>query len=169
MSASFTCTLRSLEADGRPRRWVGLLLVALSGAGLAWSLLGQVTVYEVTDRAWLEVESAAHPLAAEVPGLVVQNDLLLGQKVRIGDVLVRQDSRDKELEIRQSETRRDALKASHKAVRLQIRAEEKTLEALKAVRDPARREYAAKADAANVRMRNAQDEAVRSAQLFQKR
>ena len=49
MPAAFSQTMRALEADGfRQTFWAMLFGVALAGAGLGWSLCGQVNVYEVS-------------------------------------------------------------------------------------------------------------------------
>ena len=41
-------------------------------------------LYEVTDKAYLEVEFEAHPVAAQVDGRVVKTNLELGWPVRAG-------------------------------------------------------------------------------------
>ena len=66
MSATFSRTLRSLEADRSRRLFIEALLFILFGGWTAWMLLGQVAVYEVSERARLEVKSAAHPVASPV-------------------------------------------------------------------------------------------------------
>ena len=65
----------ALDVD-RSRRRLGVPLLGLAlAAWTAWFLLGRVAVYEVTDRARLEVQSSAHPLAAPVDGRVLESRL----------------------------------------------------------------------------------------------
>jgi hypothetical protein len=57
MSTPFSRTLRSVESDRGHRHTIGLLTsTALLSIWFAWFLFGQIAVYEVTDRAHLEVE-----------------------------------------------------------------------------------------------------------------
>jgi len=67
------------------------LLGALLIAWIAWFGLGRVTIYEATSQARLEVQSAAHPVAAPVGGRVVETRLAVGRDVRSGEVLVALD------------------------------------------------------------------------------
>lgn len=54
MSIPFSQTLRSLETDTARSRVVWLVIIALLlGGWLAWGLLSQITLYEVTDQASL--------------------------------------------------------------------------------------------------------------------
>jgi len=68
MPATFSHTLRSLQAD-TSRRWGStVFLSALLAAGLAWFFLGRVGVHEVTAAARLEAQARAH-LLQELAGL----------------------------------------------------------------------------------------------------
>ena len=129
MAAIFSRTLRSVEADGSRRRTMELTLAALIiGAWVAWFLLGRVAVYEVTDRARVEVEMAAHPLAAHVGGRVVKTHLELGRKVHADEVLIELDSRTEKLALEEARVRRDGLGKRIEALQLEVEAEEKGLE-----------------------------------------
>jgi multidrug efflux pump subunit AcrA (membrane-fusion protein) len=97
MPATFFRTTRALEAD-RSTLWVKVTFVApLFGAWIAWFVFGRVHVYEVTDKARLEVEDQVHGVAALVGGRVLQNQLTLGREVAAGEVLVRLDSEPEDL------------------------------------------------------------------------
>lgn len=88
MPSPFSRTLRSLEADGH-RRWAAGLIPALLllAAWGAWFVLARVSVYAVSDRAWLAVGREAHPIAAPVPGRIASLSMALGQQVAAGEVL----------------------------------------------------------------------------------
>lgn len=130
MAATFSRTLRSIQADGSHRHTGKLLIAAalLSGWGM-WFVLGQVALYEVTNGAYLEVEAAAHPLAAQVSGRVVRTDLELGKEVKAGEVLVELDAEAERFALEEARARLTGLQAQFQALRLQLQAEETALEA----------------------------------------
>jgi multidrug resistance efflux pump len=77
--------MHSLAADRFHRSLWGILLVtALLGAWATWFFLAQVTLYEVSATARLEVSEAAHLVEAQVAGRVQATYLLLGQEVQAG-------------------------------------------------------------------------------------
>jgi multidrug resistance efflux pump len=112
MSATFTRTVRSLEADGSRRRVVELLFAVLLVAWASWFFLGSVTVYEVTEprRACLEVKTTAHAVVAPVGGQVKRINFTIGQPVVMGAVLVILDSKDEQQAKEKCITARDAAK-----------------------------------------------------------
>ena len=130
MPAIFTRTLRSIEADGTRRRTIELVIAAaLIGGWIAWFLLGSVAVYEVTDRARVEVEIAAHPVAAQVGGRVVKTHLELGKRVHADEVLVELDARTETWALEEARALRDGLRQRLEALRLGIETEQLGLEA----------------------------------------
>ncbi|MGH8589041.1 MAG: HlyD family secretion protein [Gammaproteobacteria bacterium] len=130
MAVIFSRTLRSLETDG-PWRWtVGLVITALLlGGWFAWFVFGRVSVYEVTDRAVLEVEAAAHPVAARVDGRVVKTALALGRAVTAGAVLIELDAEAKRLALDEARARLAGRRAQIAALGPEIQAEQYGLEA----------------------------------------
>src|SRR5262249_35556581 len=109
MPATFSRTLRSLDADRPRRRWVALTLLPLTGVWGAWLVLGRIPLYEVTETARLEVASAAHPVTAVVGGRVVETRLQIGQVVRAGEVLVVLDAETERHTLREKQARRQTL------------------------------------------------------------
>jgi membrane fusion protein (multidrug efflux system) len=103
---------------------LGCVLLA---AWAAWFLFGQVTVYEVTDKARLEVKSAAHPVATQVAGKIVKTQLAIGREVQSDEVLVVLDSEAEQRALREKETRRDAVAAKLDALRREAQAEREAL------------------------------------------
>ncbi len=94
MSATFSKTMRSLASDGPRRGTAGLVAAALGLAAWgAWFVLGRVAVHETSDGARIEEVRAAHPVAVEIAGRVVETSLAIGREVEAGDVLVRLDAR----------------------------------------------------------------------------
>jgi len=72
---------------------MGLLLAAaLLSLWVGWFLFARVTLYEVTEKARLEVSRESHPVQVSVAGRVVATHLILGGEVQARDVLVELDS-----------------------------------------------------------------------------
>jgi multidrug resistance efflux pump len=165
MSVIFSQTLRSLEADRSHRRISTPLIGVLLLAWLAWFLLGRVAVYEVTDRARLEVKEAAHPVAAQVEGRVVETRLTIGREVRTGDVLVALDAEVERLEIEEQRARLAALDTRRESLRKEIRPEQEALVPQLKARADARAEAQALVLEAEARTKAAEFQAVASARL----
>jgi membrane fusion protein (multidrug efflux system) len=165
MPVTFSSTLRALEAD-RSRRRVGAPLVAgLLLAWIVWSLYGRVSVYEVTDRARLEVVTSAHPVAAPVEGRVVEDRLTIGREVRAGDLLVALDAEAERLAIEEQCARIAALAARSEALGREIEAGQGALAVQEGARAEARAEAQALVLEAQARARAAEYQALASARL----
>ena len=102
MLSSFSRSMRSLEADS-PRRPVLALLFAttLILAWTAWLFLARVAVYEVSDRADLQVDRAAHPIEAQFTGRVVSSYMVLDREVKSREVLVELDADAQQLQLKE--------------------------------------------------------------------
>ncbi len=129
MPSPFSRTLRSLEADGH-RRWIlGLVpTLLLLAAWSAWFLAARVTVYEVTEHAWLTVEREAHSIAAPVGGRIAALHISLGQRVKAGEVLAELEGDEPQALLAGEQARGSALTRQIAALRGQIAAERKALE-----------------------------------------
>lgn len=118
MSIAFSRTLRSLEADR-----FGASALVLAGAALVltawllWALVARVGVWESSNQARLEVESAPHPVAAPASGRVVKTLLDLDRQVLAGDVLVELEAEDQELQLREEDARLASLESQRQALR----------------------------------------------------
>ncbi len=168
MSATFTCTLRSLQRDA-PR--VGGLTVVGTVLCLGWGVwlvVGRVPVYEVTDKARLEVTSAVHPVTAEVGGRVLETRLILGQEVRAGETLVVLESEAEQRALEEKQVRRQALAKRLAALQQEIRSEQEALRVLQQARTVAMAETRALAAEAEARSTVAERQAATSARLWQR-
>src|SRR5262245_27332016 len=93
MPTAFTRTMRGLQQDGFSRSAWGLVVASfLLGLWGLWAVYGRVTRYEATDVARLEVDRATHVIQALTSGRIAVSNLVLGQEVREGDVLVELDA-----------------------------------------------------------------------------
>ena len=121
MTFQFSKTTQSLALDS-PRLVVGSL--ALAGlsllAWLAWFGLGDVTVYEVSRDARLEVGSAPREVSSLQAGRLTRSHLVIGQKVRAGDVLVELDSKPQQLRLAEAEARLPLYPAKIASLRREI-------------------------------------------------
>ena len=121
MASPFSRTLRSLEADGHRRSLLALVPVLLFlGAWAAWFLFAKVTLYETTESAWLAAEQEAHSIAAPVGGRVSAVRSRLGQRVRIGDVLIELEGEEQRTRLDEERARQSALVRQIAALRQQI-------------------------------------------------
>src|SRR5262249_4884655 len=127
MAVPFSRTLRALEAEGRGRCVPALVVLVLLGAWAAWGALARVPLWEVTETARLEVDSAAHPITTVVGGRVVRNELRLGQEVRAGDVVLVLDSESERRALHEKQARRRALGERLTALRREIQVERSAL------------------------------------------
>lgn len=145
MATPFHRTTRALAADsGRGALLAWALAALLGGAWLAWFTLGRVTLWEVTPHARLEVQQAAHPVAALQAGALRTTGLRLGRSVKAGEVLAELDDRAARARRDEEAARLAALPARRSAVLAEIAA-------LSAGQDGARRSGEAAAQAATAR------------------
>jgi len=167
MASPFSRTLRALEADGH-RRWMAGLIpaVLLLAAWGVWFVRGRVAVYEVTDRAWLAVDLEAHPIAAPVEGRVAAVRAVLGQQVRVGQVLIELEAEEQRARLDEERAQRDALGGQIAALRQQIAAGGRFLAGQLGASRAAIEETRAKAREADAAAKLAQQEADRQARLL---
>ena len=71
---------------GPRRRRLGVVWIGLFVGWVVWFLFAEVGLYEVTEKARLEIKSAAHVVATPVGGAVVENRLTIGRQVAAGAV-----------------------------------------------------------------------------------
>ena len=76
-----------------------------------WAAKASVTVYEVSDRARLEVDRAPHPVDSPIAGTVRESRLQLDRDIAAGDVLVRLDADAEQLSVREQQEKAIALDA----------------------------------------------------------
>lgn len=126
MSATFSHSLRSLNADGFRYSIAGVLLAAaLLGFWVGWFLFARVTLYEVTDTARLEVDQEVYPIQASAAGRVVATRLTLGGEVQAGDVLVELDAEAERLRLEEERASLATLSVQLAVSRKEVVAEER--------------------------------------------
>lgn len=147
---------------------LGMLLAGglLVGCLAIWLVVAEVTVYEVTGGARLEVGQAAAPIAARVGGRVLSSQLALGRQVEAGEVLVELDVQREKLLLLEGRARLRLLTAQVEPLQRELAARERafsqTLRAGQAQLDEAR----TRLGEADVLAKLTETDAARSASLL---
>jgi len=134
MNIDFERSYRSLSADAFRGSGIVLLLgVGLLATWLAWFFVGQVSVYAPSTTARLEVDQSVYPVDAPVEGRVVSFQLALGSTVNPGDVLLELDTRTQRLELGEQTARLAVAKGLLEQLNDVLMAEQRVLDADRAV------------------------------------
>jgi membrane fusion protein (multidrug efflux system) len=100
LASAFSRSLRFLEADNSLRSYFGLALaLTLLVLWMTWFFLAHVSVYEVSDKAELEVDRAVHPIESGVSGRIVASNLVLDRQVKADDVLVELEAETQQFQL----------------------------------------------------------------------
>lgn len=123
LSSPFSHTTRALALDGvAPALWAwGLAALALL-AWTAWFLGGEVAVVEVSHRARLEVQQAAHVVNAPLAGRLQVAPPPMGTVVQAGELLWALDAQALVLRLREAQAHRQGLLAQVAALHQEIAA-----------------------------------------------
>ncbi len=143
MSANFPRTMRSLKSSGRleSRGFLAAAVVLLL-IWCVWFVAARVAVHELSDAARLEVTAAVVPVQTDAAGLVVRQNLRVGDNVRQGDVLVELDAESDRRALVEERTHAAGLTSEIAVLQRQLASEEQSLQ-----------EIAAAAEVANVEAR----------------
>jgi len=121
----FSQTTRSLAGDhAAPALWAWAVAGLALAAWGSWFLLGTVSVVEVSNKARLEVQQAAHAVNSPLAGTLVSGLPALGAEVKAGDLLLALDAGPQALRLREEEARRQGLLAQLSALRQEITSRE---------------------------------------------
>jgi membrane fusion protein, adhesin transport system len=106
LPTQFSQTTRSLANDRSPAPILAWLLatVLLCGWSL-WFAFGDVTVYETSRKARLEVVQLPHHVAAPLSGRVTSSSVVIGQEVVANQVLIELDASAETFRLAEEETR----------------------------------------------------------------
>jgi membrane fusion protein (multidrug efflux system) len=121
LPSQFSRTTRSLTNDTAAYAIAAWLLAAvLLSAWFAWFFWGSVNVYEISKKARIEVQQAAHSIEASIPGRVVATGLTIGREVKAGDLLVELDASSERLRLQEEESRLKAIPPRMESLRKEI-------------------------------------------------
>lgn len=162
MTFQFSKTTQSLALDSSR---VVLISLALAGlALLAWLLwfgFGNVTVYEVSRQARLEVGSAPREISSLLAGRLTRSQIVIGQRVQAGDVLIELDSTRQQLRLAEAQARLPLYPAKLASLRKEIAYLGRVLENERRSTQAAVRAAQARLQGADAASRFANDSAAR--------
>ena len=142
MPTQFSQTTRSLANDRSPAPiFAWLLGTVLLCAWSAWFALGNVTVYETSRKARLEVIQLPHHVAAPLSGRISSASVIIGQEVLANQVLIELDASAETLRLAEEETRLASLPPRIASMRIELlsleQAKDEDLRATRAALDAA--------------------------------
>lgn len=142
MPTQFSQTTRSLANDRSPAPVLAWLLgTALLCAWSVWFAFGDVTVYETSRKARLEVLQLPHHVAAPLSGRIVSASVVIGQEVLANQVLIDLDASAETLHLTEEETRLAGLPPRIASMRTELisleQAKDEDLRATQAALDAA--------------------------------
>ena len=124
MPSPFSRTIRSINAESSRLSTIAVLVsVAILGGWALWFVASRVVIYETSESARLEVDSAAHPIEAATAGRVIKTNMAIGREVQAGEVLVELESDAQRLQWIEEKARVAAVSAQLAALRDQAVAE----------------------------------------------
>ena len=162
MAVAFSGTLRALQADRLPWKLAGLTSLLVLPAALAWMTFAEITLYEVSSSARLEVQGAPSSVATEVEGRVVLTNLQVGLQTAPGDILMVLDGEAVQRAMEERRQHITALRSRRTALSVEIEAAVQALESLAKARGLAFQEAEAQLVAAVARSQYARQSLERS-------
>lgn len=128
VSTAFTRSLHALGADRfrLSATTLGLATLILGGWG-AWGAMARVSLYEVTDKARLEVDRAIYPVEAPIAGEVTDVWLTMGREVKPGDALFEIEADSAQLQLQEERARLGTVSPEIRALFDQVEAEQNAL------------------------------------------
>jgi multidrug resistance efflux pump len=122
--SDFARSFQRLRAEhGNSTLWISATSAGALAAWIMWALLAQVSIYEVSADARVELDGATYPIDAPVAGRVVATSLHAGQRVRRGDLLIEIDAMAEQLHLREVEVQARGLEPQIAQLNAQIEAE----------------------------------------------
>jgi multidrug resistance efflux pump len=103
---AFSKTYAALLAErGRSNSLTLVATLLALGAWTWWAIKSELTLYEVSTSARVELDSATYPIQSPFVGKIVRTNLSVGKDVKLGDILVEIDSEPDQLQLRQEQVR----------------------------------------------------------------
>ena len=122
--SDFARSFQRLRADhGRSTLWISVTAALVLAAWIMWALLAQVSIYEVSADARVELDGATYPIDAPFAGRIVATSLHSGQRVRRGELLIEIDSMAEQLQLREVQVQAQGLEPQIDRLNAQIEAE----------------------------------------------
>jgi multidrug resistance efflux pump len=124
---NFDRTFRGLRADhGKNALYISIVSGATLGAWILWAVFANVSLYEVSSDARVELDGATYPIDSPFPGRIVMTNLRTGQHVRRGELLIELDAMAEQLQLQELEVQGRGLGPQIDQLKAQIEAERST-------------------------------------------
>jgi multidrug resistance efflux pump len=122
--SDFPQSFQRLRADhGNSTLWISATATAALAAWIFWASFAQISLYEVSSDARVELDGATYPVDAPFTGRVVASGLRIGQHVRRGDLLIEIDAMAEQLQLREVQVQAQGLEPQIAQLNAQIAAE----------------------------------------------
>ncbi|MGA2709303.1 MAG: HlyD family secretion protein [Steroidobacteraceae bacterium] len=120
----FACTFQRLRADhSNSTWWISIASGLALAAWIFWALFAQVSLYEVSTDARVELDGATYPIDSPFAGRIVATSLHTGRPVRRGDLLIEIDAEAEELQLHEVQVQAQGLAPQIAQLNAQIDAE----------------------------------------------
>jgi len=122
--SNFIRTFQGLRTDhGKGTLWMAIASGGALAAWIVWALFANVSLYEVSSDARVELDGATYPIDSPFAGRVVATNLHTGLKVHRGDLLIELDAMAEQLQLEELEVQRRGLGPQIDQLKAQIEAE----------------------------------------------
>jgi multidrug resistance efflux pump len=122
--SDFARSFRRLRSDhAHSTLWISATAGLALAAWIFWALCAQVSLFEISTDARVELEGATYPIDAPVAGRIVAAGLHSGQRVRRGDLLIEIDSVAEQLQLHVVQVQAQGLEPQIARLGAQIDAE----------------------------------------------
>jgi len=159
--------MRSLNTGHTRLTIAGIVLITvLLAAWVIWLVAANVVVYAVSQNARVEADRAAHPIQSLYSGRVAINNLVLGQQVKRGDVLLELEVNVQQLELLEQETGDSTLEDQISSIKNKIAAEQRAQAEERRAAQIGIEEASAKAIEAEAGVASAELESDRASKLY---
>jgi multidrug resistance efflux pump len=122
--SDFARSFQRLRADhSKSTLWISVVSGVALATWIVWAFFAQVSLYEVSTDARVELDGATYPIESPFAGRIVAASLHTGQHVRRGDLLIEIDAMAQQLQLHEVQIQAQGLEPQITQLNAQIEAE----------------------------------------------